>query len=139
MIFRQKVRRSGGGDNPLDHGIFFHYYKAGSFWDRFRPYRAEVVLRDLTYKSIGADQTKSLKEILESNLWIHNDQQIWPWIETMVTRGKVKMTVGHRFSIEGYMMKAHNKPLPDDEKPWIRVRFSDKGTAALFKLTFGGR
>jgi len=140
MIFRQRTSRSGGGDNPLNHGVYYHYYRAGSFWDRFKPYRAEVILRNLTYESIGAWQdTKGRRIVLANNPWRHKGQHVWSWLEEMVQTGKVKMTVGHEFSVEGRLIEAKRGQLPDEEKPWIRVRFSDKGMAALFKLTFGGR
>lgn len=132
MTWRAKTFHRGGGDTPLDSVRHYLYWFAQDWksWFRRSRYKFEIPF-DSIEKATRGDENGHKAALVDHPFFIKG-LDVMEWAQTCVTRGFATFD----FIVDGSIEEIWGK---DEPSMILRAKFSDKGVAALFKLTFGGK
>lgn len=131
MTWKSKTYHVGGGDNPGTSIRVYRYRFSDRWTNTFRFYKVKLNMPFENFKKAqGTNKIDYLQTLSEAPFFV-KDHNVMDWAKECVTRGFASF----EFEIDGSIEHI----IHGDPELTLTAKFSDKGLASLFKLTFGGR
>ena len=131
-MWKEKTYWRGGGDIPHKDERYYVYSFSEKWWDKLLPYRVKF-RKEFTTREVNTNGcSMGHRVVLEDPDFLVNGMNVVEWARNVVSRGRVELV----FLIDKGD-PYHNPDRFGPPKLFLTAKFSDKGLASLFKLTFG--
>ena len=133
-VWTQRTWYRGGGDSPFVNRRVYKYHFEDQWFHFITRYKHEIRLPFNTVETATQGDTHGHLRVLADPDFTVKDRNVMEWARQSISKGKVDFKFVIDASLDRDIGQGHSFVVPDLV---LIARFSDPGTAALFKLAFG--